>query len=150
MVIRDYNNRRRAQPMDAGYNPRMPRSSTSQLLRAWIALAAFVFSLFAPALSHAFATPQYPAHVSEICTAAGMVMMPIADSPDTSPGAKPDMTHCDLCCSHHAPVALPAPPDLPPLAVLPRDTYPRLFYQSPSPQFAWTPAQSRAPPASFS
>lgn len=128
----------------------MHSSSTRQVLRAWIALAAFVFSLFAPALSHAFAPPQFFAHTSEICTAAGMVMMPIADSPDAAPGAKPDMTHCDLCCSHHAPVALPAPPDLPPLAVLPRDSYPRLFYQSPSPQFAWTPAQSRAPPACFS
>lgn len=127
----------------------MSRSPTSQLLRAWIALAAFVFSLFAPALSHAFA-PQLPVQVSEICTAAGMVMMPVADKPDGAPGAMPDMTHCDLCCSHHAPVVLSSPPELPPLAVLARDTYPPLFYQSPSPQFAWTPAQSRAPPASVS
>lgn len=128
----------------------MHSSSTTQVLRAWIALVAFVFSLFAPALSHAFAPPQFVEHTSEICTAAGMVMMPIADTPDTAPGAKPDMTHCDLCCSQHAPVALPAPPAPAPLLVLPRDIYPRLFYQSPSPQFAWTPAQSRAPPASFS
>lgn len=136
-----------ALPIDAVYNAGMPRSPTSQLIRAWIALLAFVFGLFAPALSHAFAPPQLVAHTTEICTAAGMVMMPVADSPDESSGAMPDMTHCDLCCSHHAPVLLPPPPDLPPLAVLPRDNYPRLFYQSPSPQFAWTPAQSRAPPS---
>lgn len=108
---------------------------------------AFVFSLFAPALSHAFAPPQLSVHTSEICTAAGMVMMSIADGPERLPGAMPDMTHCDLCCSHHAPVLLPSPHHLPPLAVLPRDTHPRLFYQSPSPQFAWTPVQSRAPPS---
>lgn len=111
---------------------------------------AFVFSLFAPALSHAFAPPQLSAHTSEICTAAGMVMMSVTDEVDGARGAMPDMTHCDLCCSHHAPVVLPSPPDLPPLVILARETYPPLFYQSPSPQFAWTPAQSRAPPASFS
>jgi len=127
----------------------MSRSSTSQLVRAWIALAAFLFSLFAPALSHAFAPAQLPAHLNEICTAAGVVMMPVADQPDGDPGAMPAMTHCDLCCSQHAPVMLPSPPDLP-LAIVAHDPYPRLFYQSPSPQFAWTPAQSRAPPASFS
>ena len=110
---------------------------------------AFVFSLFAPALSHAFAPPQLLVHTSEICTAAGMVMLPVADNPDKHPGAMPDMTHCDLCCSQHAPVVLPAPPDLP-LAIVAHDTYPPLFYQSPSPQFAWTPAQSRAPPSNFS
>ena len=128
----------------------MPRSPTSQLLRAWIALVAFMFSLFTPALSHAFAPPQVSTHTSEICTAAGMVMMPVADSPDFVPGAMPDMGHCDLCCSHHAPVMLPSPADLQPLALVARDTCPPLFYQSASPQFAWTPAQSRAPPASFS
>lgn len=128
----------------------MLRSPTSQLIRAWIALAAFVFGLFAPALSHAFAKPPFPAHVSEVCTAAGMVMMPLAAKADEVPNAMPDMAHCDLCCSHHAPVVLPAPPDLPALAVFGRDTYPPLFYQSPSPQFAWTPAQSRAPPARVS
>ena len=127
----------------------MFRSSTKQLLRAWIALVAFVFSLFAPALSHAFAPPQFPAHASEICTAAGLVMMPVAGSPDQDAGAMPGMMHCDLCCSHHAPVVLPAPPVLPLLVAGARDSYPPLFYQSPSPQFAWTPAQSRAPPASF-
>ncbi|WP_307182651.1 DUF2946 domain-containing protein [Massilia sp. BSC265] len=135
--------------VDAGYNSDMHRSSTTQVLRAWIALVAFLFSLFAPALSHAFAPPQLSVHTSEICTAAGMVMMPMADGPDEVPGAMPDMMHCDLCCSHHAPVVPPSPADLP-LAIVAMESYPRLFYQSPSPQFAWTPAQSRAPPASFS
>ncbi|WP_091876319.1 DUF2946 domain-containing protein [Massilia yuzhufengensis] len=126
----------------------MPRSSSRQVLRAWIALVAFVFSLFAPSLSHAFA-PQAFTMQSEICTAAGMVMLPVADNPGQDAGAVPGMTHCDVCCSHQAPVLLPPPPALPLLLVRARDTYPTLFYQSPSPQFAWTPAQSRAPPASF-
>ena len=111
---------------------------------------AFVFGLFAPALSHAFAPPQRAMGPSEVCTAMGIVMMPMADSPDQDAGKMPGMTHCDLCCSHHAPVMLPSPPDLPLPIAAARDTYPPLFYQSPSPQFAWTPAQSRAPPASFS
>jgi hypothetical protein len=128
----------------------MSRSSTRQLVRAWIALLAFVFSLFAPALSHAFAPPQLPAQASEVCTAMGIVMMPMADSADQGAGKMPGMGHCDLCCSHHAPVMLPAPPALPLRMLGARDTYPPLFYQSPSPQYAWTPAQSRAPPASFS
>ncbi|RZA34394.1 MAG: DUF2946 domain-containing protein [Lysobacteraceae bacterium] len=125
----------------------MSRSSTKQVLRAWIALAAFVFSLFAPSLSHAFATPQQATH--EICTAAGIVMMPVAGEAGDDAGAMAGMAHCDICCSHHAPTMLPAPPHLPLLDVSTRDTYPRLFHQSPSPQFAWTPSQSRAPPAGF-
>ncbi|MGH8854924.1 MAG: DUF2946 domain-containing protein [Telluria sp.] len=119
-------------------------------MRAWIALAAFVFGLFAPALSHAFAPRQVAAPMSEICTAAGMVVMALADSPDQDAGAMAGMTHCDLCCSQQAPVLLPSPPTLAPLVVSVRATYPALFYQSPFRQFAWTPAQSRAPPASFS
>lgn len=111
---------------------------------------AFVFSLFAPALSHAFAPPQVAMPAGEICTAMGVVMLPMADDSDQDAAASKGMTHCDLCCSHHAPVMLPAPPDLPLTLAGARDTYPALFYQSPSPQFAWTPAQSRAPPARFS
>ncbi len=125
----------------------MSRSPTSQVLRAWIALAAFVFSLFAPALSHAFAPAQSFSH--EVCTAAGIVMMPVLDDAKQDMGTMRGMAHCDLCCSHHAPVMLPAPPVLPLFVAAARDSYPPLFYQSPSPQFAWTPAQSRAPPASF-
>ena len=119
-------------------------------LPAWIALVAFVFGLFAPALSHAFVPKQLPGHASQICTAAGMVMVPVAGDPSQDAGAVPDMTHCDLCCSTASPALLPDRPTLPPLVIQGRDTHPPLFYQSPSPQFAWTPAQSRAPPASLS
>ena len=128
----------------------MSRSSTKQLLRAWIALVAFVFGLLAPALSHALTPPRLPAQATEICTAAGMVMLATADSPGQDGSAMGDMTHCDMCCSHAAPLLLPAPPALPPLVIAGRNAYPPLFYQSPSPQFAWTPVQSRAPPASVS
>lgn len=135
--------------LTACYNFDMPRPSTQQVLRAWIALLAFMFGLFAPALSHAFA-PQASLHTSEICTAAGMVMMPVADGSGQDSGAAYGMPHCDVCCSHQAPLLLPSLLEAPPLVVEGRGTYPSLFYQSPSPQFAWTPAQSRAPPASFS
>jgi hypothetical protein len=119
-------------------------------LPAWIALVAFVFGLFAPALSHAFAPQQLSFHTSEICTAAGMVAMPAAAGSGQDASAAQGMTHCDVCCSHQTPLLLPSPLDLPALVVAGRATYPSLFYQSPSLQFAWTPAQSRAPPASFS
>lgn len=140
-----------APPNAAGYNVDMARSTTGQVSRAWIALLAFVFSLFAPALSHAFAPQRMAMPAGEVCTAMGVVMMPMAASPDdTSAAAGKGMPHCDLCCSHHAPVVLPSPPVLPLTFAGARDTYPSLFYQSPSLQFAWTPAQSRAPPPGFS
>ena len=116
---------------------------------------AFLFGLFTPVLSHAMALATgQPANawLADICSASGTRHVLVVDAVDqTTPPPVPDMSHCDLCCSqHHA--ALAPPLHLAPVLMLgqERDPYPSLFYHSPSPQFAWWPAQSRGPPSSLS
>lgn len=116
---------------------------------------AFLFGLFTPALSHALAVANAQpagAYLVEICSATGTrhVLVP-ADATQPAAPAVPDMSHCDLCCSHqHTPFA--PPPHAEPVLVVERvrDPYPPLFYHAPRPQFAWTPAQSRGPPSTLS
>ena len=118
---------------------------------------AFLFGLFAPALSHAVALTLpagQPANawLAEICSATGtrhVLVQPNAGQP-TAP-AVPDMSHCDLCCSHqHTAFAPPPHAGAVLIVARERDPYPPLFYHAPRPQFAWTPAQSRGPPSSLS
>lgn len=133
----------------------MHRLRTTRTLYGWTVLLAFLFGLFVPALSHAMArATEQPAAawITEICSASGSrhVMVIDAAEPADMP-AVPDMSHCELCCSHHhAPLA-------PPLQATPlmvqgadRDPYPPLFYRAPRTQHVWTPSQSRGPPSSLS
>ena len=116
---------------------------------------AFLFGLFTPVLSHAMAlaTAQPAnAYLTEICSASGTRhVLIVDDAGQTTAPPVPDMSHCDLCCSHQHAAMVP-PPCAGALLVtsLGRDPYPALFYQAPRPQFAWTAAQSRGPPSSFS
>ncbi|WP_206077498.1 DUF2946 domain-containing protein [Massilia sp. HP4] len=133
----------------------MHRLRTTRTLYGWTVLLAFLFGLFVPAISHAMArATQQPASawITEICSASGTRhVMVIDDTGQTDAPAVPDMSHCELCCSHHhAPLA-------PPLQATPvlaldveRDPYPTLFYRAPRPQHAWSPTQSRGPPSSLS
>jgi hypothetical protein len=111
----------------------------------WIALAAFLVGLFAPVLSHAGATPPLTL-MTEVCSASGTKHVPLVL--DAAPGqAVPDMSHCDLCCTQqHDVFAPPSPPLLVRKLDRQRAPMPQLFYHSPTPQFAWTPSRSRAPP----
>ena len=133
----------------------MHRLRTCRVLYGWTVLLAFLFGLFAPAVSHAVvqsSSAQDLAYMAEICSASGTrhVMVVDVGAPHSAP-AMPDMSHCDLCCSHHH-ASLAPPPQLAPVLVLgqQRDPYPSLFYHAPSPQFAWSPTQSRGPPSSLS
>jgi hypothetical protein len=130
----------------------MHRLRTTRVFYGWTVLLTLLFGLFAPALSQAMphhGTKADLAYMADICSASGARhVMVLAD--DSVP-AVPDMSHCDLCCSHHH--AALAPPLQPaPLLTLgqERDPYPALFYHAPSPQFAWSPTQSRGPPSSLS
>jgi hypothetical protein len=129
---------------------------TTRVFYGWAVLVAFLFGLFAPALSHAM--PHHGpkadlSYMAEICSASGTrhVMVLLEDGVHESVPAVPDMSHCDLCCSHHH-ASLAPPPQPAPVLVShqQRDPYPSLFYHAPSPQFAWSPTQSRGPPSSLS
>lgn len=116
---------------------------------------AFLFGLFTPVLSHAMAMlTEQPAtsYLTEICSASGTrhVLVQADAAPSTTPSV-PDMSHCELCCSHqHTPYAPPPHSSAILVVERERDPYPPLFYHAPRPQFAWTPAQSRGPPSSLS
>jgi hypothetical protein len=133
----------------------MHRLRTTRALFGWTVLVAFLFGLFTPVLSHAMAlaTAQPPStYLSEICSASGTRhVLVVDDAGETTAPPVPDMSHCDLCCSHqHAAMAPPPYACALLVASLERDPYPPLFYQAPRPQFAWTAAQSRGPPSSLS
>jgi len=137
------------------YNFAMHTLRTTRVFYGWAVLVAFLFGLFAPALSHAMSHHGPKADLSymaEICSASGTRhVMVLADDNAPAVPAVPDMSHCDLCCSHHHASFAP-PPQPAPVLVLDqqRDPYPALFYHAPSPQFAWSPTQSRGPPSSLS
>lgn len=137
------------------YNFHMHRLRTTRTLYGWTVLLAFLFGLFMPALSHAIAhATEQPAAawITEICSASGTRhVMVIDDGANTDAPPVPDMSHCELCCSHHhAPLAPPAPAASVLALDTERDPYPPLFYRAPRPQHAWTPTQSRGPPSSLS
>lgn len=123
----------------------MYRLRTNRLPFGWIALVAFLFGLFAPVLSHAGATPPLTL-MTEVCSASGTKHLPMVVESGARQGV-PDMSHCDLCCTQHHDTAAPSPQALLVRKLdRERDPMPRLFYHAPAPQFAWTPARSRAPP----
>jgi len=137
------------------YNFHMHRLRTTRTFYGWIVLLAFLFGLFAPALSHAMARvsdQQATAWMSEICSASGARhVMILDDGAAQSTPSVPDMSHCDLCCpQQHASLAPPPQADAALLHARERAPYPPLFYQAPRAQHTWTPAQSRGPPASLS
>ena len=116
---------------------------------------AFLFGLFVPALSHAMAhaTAQpASAWITALGSASGTRhVMVIDDAAQTDTPAVPDMSHCELCCSHHHTPLAPPLQAAPVLALhAERDSHPPLFYQAPRTQHAWTPSQSRGPPSSHS
>jgi len=112
-------------------------------LHLWIAILALIFSAIAPSISHAVsATANVPG--LELCTVDG-IKAPQGKS--LSDAIVHAFEHCPYCAAHAT------PPSLPPLSVwhfpLPtaQQIFPSLYYQAPSPLFAWSTANPRAPPA---
>jgi hypothetical protein len=102
---------------------RLPRRSF-----AWIALVALLFNALAPLVMQCM---TQDAGYSELCTARGIER--IADNGDGSdPGMTVSGAHCPLCLAPHSPFV----PTRPVVTEL----------HAPSSQFAWAPAQPRAPP----
>lgn len=123
----------------------MKTASRLHRLTAWLACLAMAFAVLAPSISRATAVGGW----TEICTSAGMKLVKLADDDGTRlpSGSLMQGEHCPFC-AHHADLAGPVP-QAPAMAhpIGLGETVPRLFLQAPRPLFTWTPAQSRAPPA---
>jgi hypothetical protein len=122
----------------------MHRLAKTKVLHAWFALVAFLFGVLAPAISHAVGPTRAHAQVAEICTSSGIELIAPASADEGK--LQHGLKHCDFCTTHPESFAL-LPKSGPGLTVIRgHDLFPALFYQSPSPLFAWTLAKSRAPP----
>ena len=114
-------------------------------LSAWIACFAILFAALAPAAAHALASVKGQTIV-EICSAEGMRSITLdADGKIIKDSGSKPGKHCPACQS---------PQDcVPPMAlqgnILPggHAAFPPLFYQSAKPQFNWSSAKPRGPPA---
>lgn len=131
----------------------MARLRKRQAFTGWIALLAFLFGLVLPMATQAAGMSGQRVLQTDICSATGakqIVTVIDAGMPDAD-RLMQGMAHCDLCCSHHhPPLAPPAHAVLLLPGELARGDYPPLSYQAPATQFAWSPVQSRGPPASAS
>lgn len=120
---------------------------------AWIACLAILFNVFVPVLSHAVnAGASVPAIGMEVCTAAGMEMLPPA-LPGAPAGNGNDkdkllksLSHCGYCAAHAGVLGLPPQPASLAVVVSGHDAFPPLYYAAPRRNSPWSPAQSRAPP----
>ena len=106
--------------------------------------------MLAPTVSHAIGASLPQAQAGEVCTSTGIKLVAPAPGGKAGPGSAPVLKgfiHCDFCATHAGSFAL-LPQSRLVLAVPDgNEPFPSLFYQSPTPLFAWTLAKSRAPPA---
>ena len=120
---------------------------------AWIACFAILLAALAPSISQAVANAKQESGSgwAEICSVAGIRFVQVDDdgAADGKSGGKAmQMEHCAFCSTHAGSVGLPPTnPVLPLLVASGTAIFPALYYQSPSPLFIWSTAQSRAPPS---
>ncbi|MGF6118815.1 hypothetical protein ABIE30_003528 [Janthinobacterium lividum] len=120
---------------------------------AWIACFAILLAALAPSISQAVANAKQESGSgwAEICSLAGIRFVQVDNdgaADEKSGGKAMQMEHCAFCSTHAGSVGLPpASPVLPLLVASGTAIFPALYYQSPSPLFIWSTAQSRAPPA---
>lgn len=122
---------------------------------AWIACFAILLAALAPSISQAVANAKQESGSgwAEICSVAGIRFVQVLQADDgaadeTSGGKAMQMEHCAFCSTHAGSVGLPPSPVLPLPVASGTAIFPALYYQSPSPLFIWSTAQSRAPPVS--
>ena len=126
-------------------------NKSTQKIAAWIACFAILLASLAPSVSHALALAKGGSYSwMEICSTAGAKFVKVTDNQNpTSFPIKKTTTHfehCPFCLTHAGLDGLP-PTATFSLPVIPNSSqHPFLFYQAPYPLFAWTTAQSRAPP----
>jgi hypothetical protein len=82
----------------------------SRRFTAWLALAALLFNVAAPALSASLVSTQGQAY-AEVCTPAGIQRVAVGDSVPALPAVplSADQKHCALCLTGGAVGALPSP-----------------------------------------
>ena len=109
----------------------------------WFAIIGILMSALAPSISQAMAVSQTGQGIAvEICTVSGQKMVQfIADDKNSE---ATEMKHCPYC-TLQASVEIDLNTQLH-FAQENEQLFPRLFYQSPKPLFAWLTLPSRAPP----
>ena len=129
----------------------MGMTSFTRRFAAWIACFAILLAALAPSISQAVANAKQESGSgwAEICSVAGIRFVQVDDdgAADGKSGGKAmQMEHCAFCSTHAGSVGLPPSPMLPLPVASGTAIFPALYYQSPSPLFIWSTAQSRAPP----
>lgn len=121
----------------------MRLSDKRNVLHLWIAILALLFSAIAPAVSHAMSAASGVPGL-EMCTIDGVKPPPAKSLSDAILHA---FEHCPYCAAHATPPALPPPSAWHFPLQRAQPIFPALYYYSPSPLFAWSTANPRAPPA---
>ncbi len=131
----------------------MGMTSFTRRFAAWIACFAILLAALAPSISQAVANAKQESGSgwAEICSVAGIRFVQLVQVDDgaadgKSGGKVMQMEHCAFCSTHAGSVGLPPSPVLPLPIASGTAIFPALYYQSPSPLFIWSTAQSRAPP----
>ena len=122
----------------------MLKSCKNRLVH-WIAILAILMSALAPAISQAVSVSNTGHGFSmEICSVDGIktIQVAVGDEQEQVKASEP----CPYCLAHVS-YALPLEANLAFSKPENLASYPRLFYQSPKPLFAWVRLPSRAPPA---
>ncbi len=119
-------------------------SNLKRLVVHWAAIISIAAGTFAPVISQAISQdPASNFQTMEICTSSGMQAIHV-NQDDSTPTITLD-SPCPYCLAHTY-FAPPINQLLSFSAPLTVTTYPPLFYQSSSPQFAWVKLPSQAPP----
>lgn len=112
---------------------------------AWLALLAMVAGVFTPAVTQAVVAGSERANWVQICSASGMAWVQLDDRSDGTPPSSGASGGCAWCSTH---VAGGVPTTSRWWAhPLPTAHGPAAVATSAPLQRAWTPLQSRAPPA---
>lgn len=123
---------------------------STRTLTAWIALFAILLGAVMPAMSHALSRISGgETRWVEVCTVAGTKLVAVDDSTGDSKGDNPELfpaERCVFCATHGATAALPGPQVELFALEAGSDEFPRLYFHSPRPLFAWIKSPPRAPP----
>ena len=130
-----------------------------QRFSAWIAIVAMMVSALAPAISRAMGPDESGRYLIDVCSAAGThqvsltaeeaafygeLAIPVGDGEG---GDATMLDHCPYCSASFNLAMLPPAGAQTVFAVIGSQIAPKLFFVSPRPLFAWSPAHPRAPPA---
>ena len=128
-------------------------------LHAWIAIFAMAMSALAPAVSRAMGPDESGRYFIEVCSAEGshLIALTAAEAAlygdhaipagEGEGGESAMLENCAYCAAPFNSAMLPPAGSPPVFATAGSLPAPLLFFVSPRPLFAWSPAHPRAPPA---